>query len=660
MDFISGPTPSMSDEAATTISGKRRLRRSCESCRNSKGKCVPSEQTGQCQRCVKEGQQCTFLEAKPRPKRAKNSRTRVAEMEEKLDGLMALLASRQTGKEASPSESSSTPSHPPIAVSPPELELQAFTHPISSSVSSVSFSRSDDFRSQQSQPVFAFPNFDQFNDVISRGIISTNQAEKSIRYFQSKASQFPFVLVPPKMGLEALRRERPFFLLSILSFAAHHNEKLQLRLELELRESLSKRVIVHCEKSLDLLQGVLVYLAWYHFYFEPDREQLYQLSQMAAAMAIDLGINKPTSDSASNDVRALKAKLFLPNLDDFEAQRTFLACYFLTSTICQGLRKPNSLKYCDYMETCAESLARAASAENDYLLQYHIRFQRLSEEIDHAFDYSQNLKLPQLDVTRIEILLKSFEQQLNQFELTFPAHVWNNPSMTMKFYHLRIYINEIGLHAVKPSDLSTMSTSWYYSTTRNEILLRCLQNIKDYMDRYLLLTTANLAALTLTDYISLVYAVLGLGAFATGANDTQITSNENMKASANLDYYLDALSAQALQLLAVSEPGSNNFVSHIYDLFQQSKIWYSQLLQDPTPIERGAGPNLSFMEIIPTIMARCVDFSVKFASAESDGGASAVGEGMEVVGGDEQWSEMLSSWAASQDLSNMVLDTPLV
>jgi len=50
MDFMSDPAPSMSEEAASTISGKRRLRRSCESCRNSKGKCVPSEQSGQCQR----------------------------------------------------------------------------------------------------------------------------------------------------------------------------------------------------------------------------------------------------------------------------------------------------------------------------------------------------------------------------------------------------------------------------------------------------------------------------------------------------------------------------------------------------------------------------------------------------------------------------------
>lgn len=78
------------------------------------------------------------------------------------------------------------------------------------------------------------------------------------------------------------------------------------------------------------------------------------------------------------------------------------------------------------METCAESLARESLAETDYLLPYYIRFQRLAEEIDNAFDYSQNQKLPQLDTMRTEILVKSFEQQLNQFEQTFPAHVWNN------------------------------------------------------------------------------------------------------------------------------------------------------------------------------------------------------------------------------------------
>jgi hypothetical protein len=32
-------------------------------------------------------------------------------------------------------------------------------------------------------------------------------------------------------------------------------------------------------------------------------------------------------------------------------------------------------------------------------------------------------------------------------------------SLTMKYYNLRIYVNEIGLHAVKPSELEPLSTS---------------------------------------------------------------------------------------------------------------------------------------------------------------------------------------------------------
>lgn len=84
------------------------------------------------------------------------------------------------------------------------------------------------------------------------------------------------------------------------------------------------------------------------------------------------------------------------------------------------------MKYCDYMETCAQSLVQAAVAETDSLLPYFIRLQRLAEEIEHAFDYGQNEKLPPLDTLRIELLLKSFEQQLSQFEVTFPQHVWNN------------------------------------------------------------------------------------------------------------------------------------------------------------------------------------------------------------------------------------------
>lgn len=202
------------------------------------------------------------------------------------------------------------------------------------------------------------------------------------------------------------------------------------------------------------------------------------------------------------------------------------------------------------------------------------------------------------------------------------------------------------------------SSSWYFAASRNESLIRCLQATKDYLDRYLSLGFEDLISMNLTDFIPNVYAILVLGAFASGAYHNPSLDATSIRQTANLDYYLDSLSAQALQVLAVSPPGSNNYMSHVYELFQQSKIWYHQLSKSPAPIGSAGRPTFSFMEIIPTIMARCVDFSEKFGSSNSEI-SSGVESRLSEVSSDVQWSEMLSNWAASQDLSNMVLDTAL-
>jgi hypothetical protein len=229
----------------------------------------------------------------------------------------------------------------------------------------------------------------------------------------------------------------------------------------------------------------------------------------------------------------------------------------------------------------------------------------------------------------------------------------------MRFYNLRIYVNEIGFHAIKPSEIEVVSSttalrSWYYSAARNESLIRCLQATKDYLDRYLALTLEDIANLTLTDIISLVYAVLILGTFATGACDSQSLNITHTRQTANLDYYLDSLSDKAFQQVSASIPGSNNYMSHLYELLQHSRIWYAHLVKDPTPtgmclVER---PNFSFMKIIPMIVGRCVDISSLTTPAKSSE--------LPDVSSDEQWAEMLSSWGSTQDLSTMTLDASLV
>jgi hypothetical protein len=57
---------------------------------------------------------------------------------------------------------------------------------------------------------------------------------------------------------------------------------------------------------------------------------------MAISMALDLGINKPAMDSKPTDFQVLN---FTPlsyvtkwSPEDLEARRTFLGCYYLTSS----------------------------------------------------------------------------------------------------------------------------------------------------------------------------------------------------------------------------------------------------------------------------------------------------------------------------------------
>lgn len=79
----------------------------------------------------------------------------------------------------------------------------------------------------------------------------------------SYASAFPFVIVPPSVNGNALRRSQPFLFHAILTVTSRRQAGLQLTLSAKLREQVSIRVINHSHKSLELLQGLLVYTAWY-------------------------------------------------------------------------------------------------------------------------------------------------------------------------------------------------------------------------------------------------------------------------------------------------------------------------------------------------------------------------------------------------------------
>jgi hypothetical protein len=98
--------------------------------------------------------------------------------------------------------------------------------------------------------------------VIQKQILSIGRARELLLAFRTMSSFFPFVVVPEKATVQSLARDSPFLLLAILTVASGMNMYMQYQLDHELRHVLSMELVVEGKRSLDFIQGLLVYVAW--------------------------------------------------------------------------------------------------------------------------------------------------------------------------------------------------------------------------------------------------------------------------------------------------------------------------------------------------------------------------------------------------------------
>ena len=104
---------------------------------------------------------------------------------------------------------------------------------------------------------------DRAEDVIDRGIVSYSDATKMLGSFrQTLMPYFPFVIIAPQTTLDQLRAEKPFLLLAIIKVSMYRDTAAQRILEEIFQSAVAKRMIFSHAPSMDVLQGLLVALAW--------------------------------------------------------------------------------------------------------------------------------------------------------------------------------------------------------------------------------------------------------------------------------------------------------------------------------------------------------------------------------------------------------------
>lgn len=171
------------------------------------------------------------------------------------------------------------------------------------------------------------PAFETY-DPIDAGLIEEDYAYLLLEEFKSSfILTFPFVLVD--VDGPTLRREEPFLFHAILTVTAYENKRLLLQLENTLRHEIA-RMIEHCRKSLGILQGLLVYTAWYHCFYHPVNQQLAIMIQLCVALVQDLGYSKNVKGKPRPMSIAQCGKFDEP--DPIASKRAFLGTFFLTVT----------------------------------------------------------------------------------------------------------------------------------------------------------------------------------------------------------------------------------------------------------------------------------------------------------------------------------------
>jgi hypothetical protein len=207
----------------------------------------------------------------------------------------------------------------------------------------------------------------EMNQVI-RGI-SIQHLQRLPGLFKAMTNYFPFVLLPKWPSGDHLLKGRPVLMLAVLTATSHESSSLQRALAAEFRKVATVRVI-DGEKSLDLLQGLLVFIAWHHQYMDSQKTSIHTLLRMCTGLLIDLELNSKHAQSS-------------------EAKRAYLGCYYLSC--CLGIvygERSQFLPYPADMAACASELASKAEYESDKILPGLIKMCQFLEDVGTSFQAS--------------------------------------------------------------------------------------------------------------------------------------------------------------------------------------------------------------------------------------------------------------------------------
>ncbi|CAF3470787.1 unnamed protein product [Fusarium graminearum] len=306
------------------------LLKTCQTCFHLKIRCEKTQDSDLCDRCLRLGKTCIFNQARRRQNvnRQRNGRERLG----------AQSVSDRSSK------------------SPANRQQQA----------------------RGSEADHDILNKDASLDPFEQGILTFEKGQSLLETFTRRfIPYFPFVLFPSDSSIEELNSQHPCACLAMLAAASYTEVGTQVALGNLFKQIVAVRMVDGDFNQLDLLQGLLIHVAWAHY--QPKPKRYIQHLHLITCIISDLRLDRPR-----------KPKLWsaeggrYQNKPDWQPDemRALAGAYYLSSSSSIILQKSRQVFNTTYLLACCEHLASLNQYPTDKFLPYITRVQTLIENIE--------------------------------------------------------------------------------------------------------------------------------------------------------------------------------------------------------------------------------------------------------------------------------------
>lgn len=309
------------------------------------------------------------------------------------------------------------------------------------------------------------------------------------RYLRLLAPFMPFVILPA--GATASRSD-PFLLNAISVVAYFHDTAKQQSMAKELMRELSERLLINGERSLSLLQGLLILINWYnpHLFYP---QNLNNIIHLAMALTTDLNIDRGPGNCEKAQIEAAAKAYGVPQpakTISNDERRAVLGTFYLASRVFSSFRKVDVLSWTPWHTECARALEEAKEYGSDALVLQLARMQRVMQDTMVI----ENNSVP------VKLYANSFLNELAQLQV-LPGNSGLGLMIKLQEACTRIAIWQRSF-----AGLNNASSSSHVVRQRLDGMWRCMESTKEFLEIYF--------QLSIEDYVTIPFGVFAQFAYA--------------------------------------------------------------------------------------------------------------------------------------------------